>query len=101
MEIVKESESRGSQEYGFSLASALSADGRMLTAHGTLYKALTRMTEAGLLDARWEDADIAENQGRPRRRLYSITFSGKAALISAEGIQMSKPASSVLRRART
>ena len=28
---------------------------RMLTAHGTLYKALGRMEKAGLLKSRWED----------------------------------------------
>lgn len=81
---IEEMGSGGSEAYGFSVASALSVhEGRKLTAHGTLYKALARMTEAGLLAARWEDPDIAESQGRPRRRLYSITDNGRGALAMA------------------
>lgn len=78
---IEEMTSKGGDAYGFSVASALSAHGgKKLTAHGTLYKALARLTEAGLLDAQWESPDIAESQGRPRRRLYSITDDGKDAL---------------------
>jgi len=47
---------------------------RSLTAHGTLYKALGRLEEFGLLTSRWEDAAAAE--GRPRRRLYELTPRG-------------------------
>lgn len=62
--------------HGFALAQALRADrgSRSLTAHGTLYKALGRLEEAGLLASRWEDADTVE--GRPRRRLYELTGRG-------------------------
>lgn len=70
--------------HGFRLAKALSADGGRLTAHGTLYKALGRLTAAGLLDDRWEDADVALAQGRPRRRLYQINGRGLIALAEAE-----------------
>ncbi|MGK3957661.1 PadR family transcriptional regulator [Arthrobacter sp. R4] len=74
----------GSEAYGFSVASALSVQGgKKLTAHGTLYKALARMTEAGLLKSHWESPEIAESQGRPRRRLYSITNNGRGALAAA------------------
>lgn len=48
-----------------------------LTAHGTLYKALGRLEEFGLLTSRWEDAATAE--GRPRRRLYELTSQGAEA----------------------
>ncbi|PPL14768.1 PadR family transcriptional regulator [Microterricola pindariensis] len=67
--------------YGFALAKALAgrADGKGLTAHGTLYKALARMTDAGLLDAVWEDAALAEAAGRPRRRLYTVSGEGVRA----------------------
>lgn len=67
--------------YGFALARQLSgrADGSGLTSHGTLYKALARMTEAGLLQTEWEDAEIAEADGRPRRRLYRVTGEGEIA----------------------
>ena len=56
---------------------------RRLTAHGTLYKALGRLAEAGLLEARWEDAETAEAEGRPRRRLYRVTGAGASALADA------------------
>jgi PadR family transcriptional regulator, regulatory protein PadR len=47
---------------------------RSLTGHGTLYKALSRLEEFGLLSSRWEDAAAVE--GRPRRRLYELTGQG-------------------------
>ena len=50
---------------------------RALTGHGTLYKALGRMEEFGLLTSVWEDAEAAE--GRPRRRLYELTGQGVRA----------------------
>lgn len=73
----------GSEFHGFALAAAMAdADGsRRLTAHGTLYKALGRMTERGLLTARWEESAIAEGEGRPRRRLYRVTGAGEGALV--------------------
>ena len=72
--------------HGFELAKRLRDDEgrRNLTAHGTLYKALTRMEKAGLLSSVWEDADLATGDGRPRRRLYSITMSGQSALSQVE-----------------
>lgn len=71
--------------HGFAVAQRIrERDGaRRLTAHGTLYKALGRMADAGLLESRWEDADIAVAEGRPRRRLYRVTPLGAAALARA------------------
>jgi PadR family transcriptional regulator, regulatory protein PadR len=66
--------------YGFALARALVDDTAALTGHGTLYKALSRMTSAGLLESSWENPDIAERERRPRRRLYSITAEGTRTL---------------------
>jgi PadR family transcriptional regulator PadR len=68
--------------YGFALAKRMTSDGStpVLMGHGTLYKALTRMTEAGLLAAVWEDAEVAAEAGRPRRRLYTVTGEGAIAL---------------------
>jgi DNA-binding PadR family transcriptional regulator len=62
--------------HGFGLAQAMreQRQSRSLTAHGTLYKALSRLEELGLLASRWEDAAAA--QGRPRRRLYELTGRG-------------------------
>jgi PadR family transcriptional regulator, regulatory protein PadR len=62
--------------HGFGLAQAMreQTGSRSLTGHGTLYKALGRLEEFGLLSSRWEDAAAAE--GRPRRRLYELTGQG-------------------------
>jgi DNA-binding PadR family transcriptional regulator len=53
-------------------------DARKLIAHGTLYKALSRMEKAGLLESRWEDPQLAADEGRPLRRLYRISGAGQA-----------------------
>jgi PadR family transcriptional regulator, regulatory protein PadR len=62
--------------HGFGLARTMREErgSRALTGHGTLYKALGRLEEFGLLSSRWEDAAAAE--GRPRRRLYELTGEG-------------------------
>jgi PadR family transcriptional regulator PadR len=62
--------------HGFGLAQTMreQSGSRALTGHGTLYKALNRLEEFGLLASRWEDAAAAE--GRPRRRLYELTRQG-------------------------
>ena len=67
--------------HGFAVATQLTetGDARKLIAHGTLYKALSRMERAGLLVSRWEDPQIAADEGRPVRRLYRITGAGEVA----------------------
>ena len=62
--------------HGFGLAQTMreQTGSRALTAHGTLYKALSRLEEFGLLTSRWEDAAAVD--GRPRRRLYELTGEG-------------------------
>jgi PadR family transcriptional regulator, regulatory protein PadR len=68
--------------HGFELAHRIAGGraGRKLTSHGTLYKALGRMEDAGLLSSRWEDATLAHQEGRPQRRLYTITGVGERRL---------------------
>ncbi|MGI9821954.1 PadR family transcriptional regulator [Agromyces sp. Marseille-Q5079] len=74
--------------YGFGIAHELAQDDNEgLIAHGTLYKALSRMTTAGLLEAEWEDPSISETEGRPRRRLYRLTAEGVRALSTHESQQ--------------
>ena len=65
--------------HGFALAQTMreQTGARSLTAHGTLYKALGRLEDLGLLSSRWEDAAAAE--GRPRRRLYEVPRQGAHA----------------------
>jgi len=77
---------RGQGEaHGFRIAKEmLDRDGaRLLIAHGTLYKALGRMQEAGLLESRWEDPMLAADDGRPRRRFYMVTIAGESAFAEA------------------
>jgi DNA-binding PadR family transcriptional regulator len=71
--------------HGFLIARRIKEreDARLLTAHGTLYRALDRMQKAGLLESQWEDPALAAHEGRPRRRLYKVTLAGEAALASA------------------
>ena len=70
--------------HGFGLAQTMreQSGSRSLTGHGTLYKALSRLEEFGLLASRWEDAAAAE--ARPRRRLYELT--GKGARVAEQAL---------------
>ena len=52
---------------------------------GTVYPALRRLEKAGLLKSRWEQAEEAHADGRPRRRTYELTGAGAEALVEAEG----------------
>lgn len=72
----------GDEFHGFELARSIAGGGagRKLTSHGTLYKALGRLEDAGLLASRWEDAELAHQDGRPRRRLYTVTGLGERRL---------------------
>ncbi len=71
--------------HGYAIASALgeAADTRLLTAYGTLYRALSRLQKMGFLVSRWEEPGLSEAEGRPRRRLYCLTPTGEAALADA------------------
>lgn len=51
---------------------------------GTVYPTLGRLRKGGLVETRWEDARVAEDEGRPRRRYYTLTPAGVRAL--ADGL---------------
>jgi DNA-binding PadR family transcriptional regulator len=72
--------------HGFTIATRLrdEGEGRLLTARGTLYKALDRLERRGYLASEWEDPQIAMSEGRPRRRLYRVTAEGERALAERE-----------------
>jgi PadR family transcriptional regulator, regulatory protein PadR len=84
--------------HGFGIAQVMRerARSRSLTAHGTLYKALTRLEEFGLLRSSWEDANSVE--GRPRRRLYELTGEGvhRAEQVAASRVRVAAGAPAVL-----
>lgn len=67
--------------HGYEIARHLAsvADHRLLTAYGTLYRALSRLEAMGLLESRWEDPGSAAAVGRPGRRLYQFTDAGAVA----------------------
>lgn len=65
---------RGGVRYGFDIMDATGLPS------GTVYPVLTRLQRAGLVDSRWEDADLAHRDGRPPRRYYALTAEGEQAL---------------------
>jgi len=67
--------------HGFGLAQTMSDDsGARLIGHGTLYKALGRLEDMGLLESHWEEDPPHD---RPRRRQYELTASGTEAAVEA------------------
>jgi PadR family transcriptional regulator PadR len=73
---------RGEEEFhGYEIAKTLgdASDSRLLTAYGTLYRALGRLEKMGLVTSRWEDPHVPARENRPGRRLYTLTALGEAA----------------------
>jgi PadR family transcriptional regulator PadR len=50
---------------------------------GTVYPALRRLEQAGLIVSKWEADAIAQRESRPPRKYYSIARAGEAALDGA------------------
>lgn len=71
--------------HGYELAKQLAheTDRRLLTAYGTLYRALGRLETMGMLTSRREDPEIAAREKRPGRRLYALTALGQEAAAAA------------------
>jgi DNA-binding PadR family transcriptional regulator len=84
--------------HGYDMAKTLAAiaDRRSLAAYGTLYRALGRLQDMGLLESRWEDPAIAAGENRPLRRLYTLTQQGHAVAIEAHNAALAR----ALKRAR-
>lgn len=47
---------------------------------GTVYPSLATLGRKGFVTSSWEDEEVAEADGRPRRRYYEVTPEGAAAL---------------------
>src|SRR5205807_10427426 len=79
--------------HGYEIAKTIgdASDGRLLTAYGTLYRALARLEKMGLLTSRWEDPAIPARENRPGRRLYTLTALGEAAPDEARASQTTTP----------
>jgi PadR family transcriptional regulator len=71
--------------HGYEIAKRLGDENnhRLLTAYGTLYRALGRLEAMGLLQSRWEDPQIPARENRPGRRMYVLTAAGEAAATEA------------------
>ncbi len=63
--------------YGFDIMDATGVP------DGTVYPALRRLEQAGLLEATWEDAADAALKNRPARKYYRLTPEGSSALAQA------------------
>ena len=73
---------RGISEFhGYEIAKRLGDESnrRLLTAYGTLYRALGRLEAMGLLESEWEDPHIPARENRPGRRIYVLTAAGETA----------------------
>ena len=72
------------QFHGFQIAKEIQdrERARLLTSHGTLYRALARLKEEGFLESRWENPEVAVQENRPRRKYYRITAVGETAVLS-------------------
>jgi DNA-binding PadR family transcriptional regulator len=92
---------RGIAEFhGYELAKQIAhdADRRLLTAYGTLYRALGRLEHMGLLRSRREDPEIAARENRPGRRLYTLTAAGEIAAQDARAAERARAARRSRRR---
>jgi PadR family transcriptional regulator PadR len=47
---------------------------------GTIYPALRRLEEMGLVESHWEKEQMARREQRPLRKYYEVTAAGEAAL---------------------
>ena len=50
---------------------------------GTVYPALRRLEQTGLIDSKWEKPVIAQREQRPPRKYYELMPDGKDALAEA------------------
>lgn len=50
---------------------------------GTVYTTLRRLERRDMVSGRWEDAELAASERRPRRRYYVLTPEGTRALDTA------------------
>jgi PadR family transcriptional regulator len=50
---------------------------------GTVYPALRRLEQSGLVRSEWEREQVATRDARPQRRYYEVTAAGARALDSA------------------
>lgn len=52
---------------------------------GTVYPALRRLEQAGMVVSKWENEDAAKKEQRPARKYYELTKDGHEMLAEAVG----------------
>ncbi len=89
-----------SEFHGYELAKRLADDQQRknLTAYGTLYRALGRLEEMGMVKSQREDPKIAARENRPGRRLYRLTAAGEAIAREARSAELARAAKRQKRR---
>jgi PadR family transcriptional regulator PadR len=87
--------------HGYELAKRIGemSDRRLLTAYGTLYRALARLEQMGMLTSEWEDPQIPARENRPGRRLYQLTALGEEAARASRDPAHARPLGRRLARA--
>jgi PadR family transcriptional regulator PadR len=75
--------------HGFQIAKKIREleGARFLAGYGTLYRALIRLEQRGILQSRWEELAIDEN--RPRRRYYELV--GEAEVVASPAPDIAAP----------
>lgn len=63
------------ERYAFDIVRSLAEVDGMVTAEGTLYPLLSRLSKDGRVSTRWRDSDAG-----PPRKYYAITPAGREAL---------------------
>lgn len=84
-EAALELRRRGTDEFhGYLVAKFVreTSGAKRLASQGTLYRALDRLEQRGFVTRRWESAEAANAEGRPPRRLYTLTAAGEHACIA-------------------
>jgi len=67
----------GGCRYGFDVIDATGLQS------GTVYRALSKLEERGLLRSHWEPANEALREKRPRRKYYEVTPDGEVELAAS------------------
>ena len=60
---------------------------------GTIYPILARLVAAGWVEDAWEDPELGRAGGRPPRRYYRLTTTGRARAVHATSHTPDSPAS--------
>jgi DNA-binding PadR family transcriptional regulator len=85
LEVIVLSVLKRDGAHGFEILRRLEekGEGVLKLKEGSLYPALYRLEEAGMVKGEWEDA-LSRRRG-PRRRIYQLTAKGRKRLDEARG----------------